>query len=191
MDRAATVLVTTEWHLRARAGLGNGYCNYKQGVIRVTGGWLTGTQRMAKRRIVCEIWRFESGKRRGRWWLREDMQLIAWLGLNFAGRFRDSERAVISLIWGRRGRIIKIQSVRDIEDKDLPPGVEKAPFWCSKLRAEGWARKRSWRVVSFFFSEHSNRWGGRRRDVLFWRQFGFRTVFDWRYAGSEKGMEVD
>ena len=131
MNRAATALVTTEWHLRARAGLGNGYCNYKRGVIGVTGGWLTGTQRMTKRRIVCEMWRFESGKRRGQWWLGEDMQLIAWLGLNFAGRFRDSERAVISLIWGRRGRIIKIQSVRDIEDKDLAPGVEKALFWWS------------------------------------------------------------
>ena len=35
---------------------------------------------------------------------------------------------MISLIWGRRGRIIKIQSVRDIEDKDLAPGVEKAPL---------------------------------------------------------------
>ena len=35
---------------------------------------------------------------------------------------------MISLIWGRRGRIIKIQSVRDIEDKDLAPGVEKALF---------------------------------------------------------------
>ena len=48
--------------------------------------------------------------------------------IEFRGKFRDSERAVISLIWGRRGRIIKIQSVRDIEEKDLAPGVEKAPF---------------------------------------------------------------
>ena len=27
-----------------------------------------------------------------------------------------------------------------MEDIDLPPGMEMALFWCSKLRAEGWAR---------------------------------------------------
>ena len=29
--------------------------NHKRGVIGVTGGWLTGTQRMAKRLLVCEM----------------------------------------------------------------------------------------------------------------------------------------
>ena len=31
-------LVRTERHLRTRAGLGNGYCNYKRGVRGTTGG---------------------------------------------------------------------------------------------------------------------------------------------------------